>query len=165
MRIANCRSICHFHRTFHQMARHYHAACSVWYCNFALRLWHQFHRPSRLVLYLHASLFMVAAAYTLQVDGHVRVDIFLFALHTEKQSLDRYSRARNFFLLPSMLAILYFSWPSVRNAWAIKEGAISVGGLPASFLLKTLIPIFCILLILQSISCLLRNINTYFEKA
>lgn len=50
-----------------------------------------------LVLYLHASLFMVAAAYTLQVDGHVRVDIFLFALHTEKQSLDRYSRARNFF--------------------------------------------------------------------
>ncbi len=117
-----------------------------------------------LVLYLHASLFMVAAAYTLQVDGHVRVDIFYSRFTPKNKALiDILGHA--IFLLPSMLAILYFSWPSVRNAWAIKEGAISVGGLPASFLLKTLIPIFCILLILQSISCLLRNINTYFEKA
>ena len=28
------------------------------------------------VLYAHAGLFMLAAAWTLQVDGHVRVDIF-----------------------------------------------------------------------------------------
>ncbi len=30
-----------------------------------------------LVMYMHASVFMLAAAYTFRHDGHVRVDIFL----------------------------------------------------------------------------------------
>ncbi|MCF4097060.1 TRAP transporter small permease subunit [Maritalea mediterranea] len=117
-----------------------------------------------LVLYLHASHFMIAAAYTLQVDGHVRVDIF-YARFTPKNKALIDIVGHLIFLLPAMCTILYFTWPSVRNAWAIKEGAISVGGLPASFLLKTLIPVFCVLLILQSISCLVRNFHSYFEKA
>ena len=33
-------------------------------------------RLQELVLYAHAGLFMLAAAWTLQIDGHVRVDIF-----------------------------------------------------------------------------------------
>src|SRR6201996_9781768 len=33
-------------------------------------------RLQESVLYAHAALFMLAAAWTLQVDGHVRVDIF-----------------------------------------------------------------------------------------
>ena len=53
---------------------------------------------------------------------------------------------------------MYWSWPSVRNAWAILEGPISVGGIPASFLLKSLIPAFCVLLLVQSVSCFLRNL-------
>jgi TRAP-type mannitol/chloroaromatic compound transport system permease small subunit len=116
-----------------------------------------------LVLYLHASLFMIAAAYTLQVDGHVRVDIF-YARFSRKNKAVIDIVGHLIFLLPSMFAILYYSWPSVRNAWAIKEGAISVGGLPASFLLKTLIPTFCILLIIQSISCLLRHVSLLLDK-
>lgn len=111
-----------------------------------------------LVLYLHASLFMIAAAYTLKIDGHVRVDIF-YALLTPRKKAIIDIVGHLIFLLPGMFVILYYTWPSVRNAWAIREGAISVGGLPASFLLKTLIPIFCILLILQSVSCLIRNVG------
>jgi TRAP-type mannitol/chloroaromatic compound transport system permease small subunit len=60
-----------------------------------------------------------------------------------------------FLLIPSMLALLYWSWPSVRNSWKILEGPISVGGIEAVFLLKSLIPAFCILL-LQSLSLLIR---------
>jgi hypothetical protein len=33
----------------------------------------------------------------------------------------------------------------VRNSWAILEGPISVGGIEAVFLLKSLIPAFCVL--------------------
>ena len=33
-------------------------------------------RLQELVLYAHAALFMLAAAWTLQVGGHVRVDVF-----------------------------------------------------------------------------------------
>lgn len=109
------------------------------------------------VLYMHAALFMLGAGYTLLVDDHVRVDIF------QSRASDR-GKARIdlaghiLLLIPSMLALLYWSWPSVRNAWAIYEGPISVGGIPAVFLLKTLIPAFCILLLVQSLACLMRKL-------
>jgi len=108
------------------------------------------------VLYLHAAVLMLGAGYTLMIDGHVRVDIFY-------SKLDEKARARiDLFghlvlLIPSMLILMIWSWPSVRNAWSILEGPISVGGIPASFLLKTFIPLFCVLLIIQSVSCLVRD--------
>ena len=110
---------------------------------------------SETVLYLHATLFMLGAGYTLMVDGHVRVDIFYArAGPRPKAAIDALGHA--VLLMPSVLVLLVWSWPSVRSAWAIREGAISVGGIPASFLLKTLIPVFCVLLLVQSLACLLR---------
>ena len=47
----------------------------------------------------------------------------------------------------------------MRNAWADLEGPISVGGIPASFLLKSLIPAFCVLLIVQALACVLRDLR------
>lgn len=109
------------------------------------------------VLYQHGALFMLGAGYTLLVDAHVRVDIFYANASKENQArINLFGHL--LLLLPSMAMLLYWSWPSVRNSWAILEGPISVGGIPASFLLKSLIPAFCALLIIQSVSCLLRNI-------
>jgi TRAP-type mannitol/chloroaromatic compound transport system permease small subunit len=51
-----------------------------------------------------------------------------------------------------MLMIAWFTWPSVRNSWAVLEGPLSVGGIPASFLLKSLIPAFCALLVVQGLA-------------
>ena len=111
------------------------------------------------VLYMHATLFMLGAGYTLLIDGHVRVDIFQSrAGDRGKARIDLAGHV--VLLIPSMLVLLYWSWPSVRNAWAIHEGPISVGGIPAVFLLKSLIPAFCVLLIIQSVACLMRNIIT-----
>lgn len=109
------------------------------------------------VLYLHSTLFMLGAGYTLLVDGHVRVDIFYASLSESTKAMVNIF-GHLFFLLPSMLVLLVYSWPSVKSAWAIMEGPISVGGIPASFLLKTLIPAFCILLIIQALACLLRDV-------
>lgn len=107
------------------------------------------------VLYLHATLFMLGAGYTLTVDKHVRVDVFYSkASAATRRHVDLFGHV--FLLIPSMLALLYWSWPSVTNAWAILEGPISVGGLKAVFLMKSLIPLFCILLILQSLAHLAR---------
>lgn len=107
------------------------------------------------VLYMHAALFMLGAGYTLLIDKHVRVDIFYARAGPRVQAgID--AAGHVLLLMPSMLALLWWSWPSVRNAWRIMEGAISVGGIPASFLLKSLIPAFCILLLVQSLACLLR---------
>lgn len=109
------------------------------------------------VLYMHASLFMLGAGYTLLVDDHVRVDIFQAKASVRgKAVIDALGHVA--LLIPSMLVLLYWSFPSVRNAWSIYEGAISVGGIPGVFLLKTLIPAFCILLVVQSLACLMRNL-------
>lgn len=107
------------------------------------------------VLYMHSALFMLAAGYTLLVDKHVRVDVFYAGLRPRTQRrIDIFGHL--VLLLPSMAALLYWSWPSVRNSWAILEGPIAVGGLEAVFLLKSLIPAFCVLVMLQSIALLIR---------
>jgi len=109
------------------------------------------------ILYLHGGLFMLGAGYTLLVDGHVRVDVFYArAAARTRLAIDIFGHL--FLLMPAMTVLLYWSWPTVRNAWAILEGPISVGGIPASFLLKSLIPAFCALLLVQSVACVLRNI-------
>lgn len=107
------------------------------------------------VLYMHATLFMLGAGYTLLVDKHVRVDVFYAGLSARAQR--RIDIAGHLLLLlPSMSALLYWSWPSVRNSWRILEGPISVGGIEAVFLLKSLIPAFCVLILLQSLALLIR---------
>lgn len=107
------------------------------------------------VLYMHATLFMLGAGFTLLVDKHVRVDVFYTKANAIWQRrIDIFGHL--FLLMPSMLALLYWSWPSVRNSWKIFEGPLSVGGIQAVFLLKTLIPVFCILVMLQSVSLLIR---------
>ena len=107
------------------------------------------------VLYMHATLFMLGAGYTLLVDKHVRVDVF-YAKVTDptKRRINIFGHI--FLLIPSITALLYWTWPSVRNSWKILEGPISVGGIEAVFLLKTLIPAFCVLILIQSFSLLIR---------
>ncbi|MGF1660631.1 MAG: TRAP transporter small permease subunit [Rubrimonas sp.] len=109
------------------------------------------------VLYLHGALFMLGAGFTLLVDKHVRVDIF-YARRSPRgrAAIDVFGALA--FLSPALLLTLWWSWPSVRRAWAILEGPISVGGVPASFLLKSLIPAFCVLLLLQGFAILLRDV-------
>lgn len=110
------------------------------------------------VLYLHATLFMLGAGYTLLVDKHVRVDVFYAKASPKTQRhIDIFGHL--FLLMPSMAALLYWSWPSVRNSWKILEGPLSVGGIEAVFLMKTLIPAFCILVMLQSVSLLIRLLS------
>lgn len=107
------------------------------------------------VLYLHAALFMLGAGYTLQVDKHVRVDIFYARAGAgTRRWIDICGHL--LLLFPAMLALLYWSWPSVANSWKIFEGPISVGGIKAVFLMKSLIPAFCILLMVQSATSLIR---------
>jgi TRAP-type mannitol/chloroaromatic compound transport system permease small subunit len=107
------------------------------------------------VLYFHAALFMLGAGYTLLVEGHVRVDVFYGRMGERGRALvDIFGHL--FLLAPALLILLVYSWPMVRRSWAILEGPISVGGIPASFLLRSLVPAFCILLLIQGLSALLR---------
>ncbi len=108
------------------------------------------------VLYLHAALFMLGAGYTLLIDGHVRVDIYYARFGERGRALiDLFGGLC--LLLPSLLVLIYMTWPFVRNSWRILEGPLSVGGIPASYLLKSLIPAFCVLLVIQGLAGVLRD--------
>jgi TRAP-type mannitol/chloroaromatic compound transport system permease small subunit len=107
------------------------------------------------VIYAHASLFMLAAAWTLAADAHVRVDIFYAdAAPRTKAIVDLLGAL--LLLLPFALAVIFLSFPYVARSWAILEGSRETSGLPAVFLLKTLIPVFAALLALQGIAQALR---------
>lgn len=115
------------------------------------------------VLYIHACLFMLGVGYTLLVDKHVRVDIFYAELSKRKRAMVDIG-GHLLFLIPSMLVLIYYSWPSVKRSWMILEGPVSVGGIPASFLLKSLIPAFALLLIIQCTANLLKDIVTLKKR-
>ncbi len=107
------------------------------------------------ILYAHAALFMLAAAWTLQVGGHVRVDIFYAGARPRtKAAIDLFGAL--VFLLPFAVVLFWLSWPYVARSWANLERSRETSGLPFVFLLKSLIPLFALLLGLQGISQAIR---------
>jgi TRAP-type mannitol/chloroaromatic compound transport system permease small subunit len=111
------------------------------------------------VIWLHAAVFMLAAAYTLKHDEHVRVDIFYRRLDARKRAwVDVVGTA--VMLLPMMGSLIYLSWDYVTVSWSIREGSREAGGLPFPFvpLLKTLIPVTAGLICVQGIANLLAGI-------
>jgi TRAP-type mannitol/chloroaromatic compound transport system permease small subunit len=107
------------------------------------------------ILYAHAALFLLAAAWTLNEGGHVRVDVFYAgASPRAKAWVDLVGTL--LLLLPFCLAILWFSLPYVERSWAILERSRESSGLPLVFLLKTLILVFALLLALQGVAQAIR---------
>jgi TRAP-type mannitol/chloroaromatic compound transport system permease small subunit len=110
------------------------------------------------IVYVHAIMFLVVAGYTLLHDEHVRVDIFYRGLDQRGKAIVNIAGVL-LFLFPSLGLILWQSLPYVIRSWQTLEGSSLIGGVPAVFLLKTFIPIFAILVLLQGISLLLHSLS------
>lgn len=112
-----------------------------------------------LVNWMHAAVFMLAAAYTLARDEHVRVDIFYRAFSPHKKAIVDAAGVL-FLLLPFSLFLIISSWDYVAVSWAVRESSREAGGLvfPLVPLLKCFIPVMAIMLSLQAISLLCRAI-------
>jgi TRAP-type mannitol/chloroaromatic compound transport system permease small subunit len=108
------------------------------------------------VLYAHAGLFMLAAAWTLQADGHVRVDIFYTQASPRTRAFIDLLGAL-VFLLPFAAVLFVLSIPYVKRSWVILEHSPEANGLPFVYLLKTLIPVFAVLLGLQGLAQAIRS--------
>jgi TRAP-type mannitol/chloroaromatic compound transport system permease small subunit len=112
---------------------------------------------SETVIYCHAALIMLAAAWTLRTGGHVRVDVFHDqATPRTRASIDLLGSL--LLLLPFALVLLWFSVPYAARSWAILERSHESSGLPLVYLLKTLIPAFAVLMALQGIAQAIRAI-------
>ena len=114
---------------------------------------------SEAIVYAHATLFMGAAAWTLQQAGHVRVDIFYGDASPRTRAVIDLLGAI-IFLLPFCCVLAWLSVPYVGRSWAILERSPEASGLPLVFLLKTLIPAFALLLGLQGVALAIRALLT-----
>lgn len=110
---------------------------------------------SETVIYAHATLFMLAAAWTLQVGGHVRVDVFYADAGSRTRALIDLLGAL-LLLLPFTLVLAWFSVPFAARSWVVLERSQESSGLPLVFLLKTVIPLFAALMALQGVALAIR---------
>ena len=113
------------------------------------------------IIWTHAVVFMLGAAYTLQAEEHVRVDVFY-------RNMSNRSRAWVdligvlIFLLPLCVFLAWNSIDFVTQSWSIGERSREPGGLPYPFfpMLKTVVLLMPITVALQGISLFLRSLDT-----
>ncbi|CAA0115396.1 Uncharacterised protein [Halioglobus japonicus] len=108
------------------------------------------------VTYMHGCVFLLGAAYALKTGAHVRVDIF-YRNFSERARAWTNSLGGILFLLPLCAFILASSWGYVSESWGMRETSAEPGGIPAVFLLKSLIPLMAINLALQGLAEILRS--------
>lgn len=116
------------------------------------------------IIYLHATLFLLAAAYALREDAHVRVDIFYRDAPPRRRAWIDLA-GTYLFLIPAMAVVLWVAFPYVAASWAVMEGSKETSGLPFTFLLKTLMLVFAVLVLLQGYAAIIRCIHTLLGGA
>lgn len=107
--------------------------------------------------HLFAIIFLVAAAYTLKYDEHVRVDVLYSKFSPRTQAVINLI-GTIIFLIPLCLLIIYASRNFVISSFQIGETSPDPGGLPARYILKAILPISFFLILLQGIALILRSI-------
>lgn len=105
--------------------------------------------------YLFDLVFLLGAAYTLQHNEHVRVDIFYARWSRRRQALADLIGTL-FFLLPFSVLVIVFSWDAIAQSWVVRETSPDPGGL-IRYPIKTMIIVSFALLILQGISETIKN--------
>ncbi len=109
------------------------------------------------VTWMHAMVFMIGAAFTMQREDHVRVDILYRGMTIKKQAWVNLLGTL-FLLFPTTLLILFSSLGYVHDSWGYKEVSQEAGGLQALYILKAVIPLAATLLTLQGLSLALRSV-------
>ncbi len=113
--------------------------------------------------HLFALIFILGAAYALQQDQHVRVDVFYTHFSPRKKAWVNLLGTL-FFLIPWCLIIIYTSYKYAENSFAVREVSADPGGLPARYLIKFSVTLGFGLLLLQAIALSLKSIAIIIKK-
>lgn len=113
------------------------------------------------VIWMHAAVFMIGAAYTLRDEEHVRVDIFYRNMNAKRRAIVDLAGVI-VFLLPLCAYLAWFAYDFAAASWAIHETSREPGGLPypAIPLMKSLVVVMPFVVALQGVSILMRSVAT-----
>lgn len=107
--------------------------------------------------YLFSLLFLLGAGWTLKRDAHVRVDVF-YARISDRARAWTNVLGTVLLLIPFCVFLLWVSWPAIRNSFLVREVSPDPGGLPR-WPLKAVIPLCFVLLLLQGLAELVKEIR------
>ena len=104
---------------------------------------------------LYGTLFMLAGAYTLAQDAHVRGDFLYGSMKPRTQaSLDLVLYI--VFFLPGMMALIYAGIDYASISWRIDEHSNVTSNGPAVYPFKTVIPIAGVFVLIQGLAEIVR---------
>jgi TRAP-type mannitol/chloroaromatic compound transport system permease small subunit len=120
-----------------------------------------FHAPTTwsydLTYMLYAAIFMLGAAYALHKGAHVRTDFFWDKFSTRtKGVIDSISYIVFFF--PAFAILGYIGFHEAIYAYSIGEESDQSPWRPILWPFKAIIPLACLLLLIQGISELIKSI-------
>ena len=112
-----------------------------------------------LVIWMHAAVFMVGAAYTLLHEEHVRVDIFYRKMSPRGRALVDLLGV-TIFLLPLCGFLAFKSYDFAAASWSVHEVSREPGGLPYPAIpaMKSIVVLMPVAVALQGVSLMLRSI-------
>ena len=112
------------------------------------------------VVWMHAAVFMLGAAYTLHDEEHVRVDVFYRNMSPQRRAWVDIVGVL-IFLLPVCVFLAWNSWDFVMQSWRIGESSREPGGLPYPLLplLKTALLLMPLTVGLQGVSLLMKSLR------
>ena len=106
---------------------------------------------------MYGTLFMMAGAYTLAKDGHVRGDV-LYGFFDARTQAGWDLLLYIVFFIPGVVALTFVGYEFAGDSWKIREHSSTVADGPPLYHFKSVIPIAGGMLLLQGIAEIIRCI-------
>ena len=107
------------------------------------------------MIMLYGSLFMMAGAYTLAKNGHVRGDV-LYGFFSPRTQATLDLALYIVFFIPGVIALVWAGYYYAAESWAIREHSSVMAEGPPIYPFKTVIPIAGVVLLLQGVVEIIR---------
>jgi TRAP-type mannitol/chloroaromatic compound transport system permease small subunit len=117
-----------------------------------------------VMIMMYGSVFMMAGAYTLSKNGHVRGDV-LYGFFPPRLQAGLDLLLYIVFFVPGVVALVWAGYFYAAESWAIKEISNITSDGPPIYPFKTVIPVAGALLLVQGIVEILRCIVCLQEGA
>lgn len=108
----------------------------------------------------YGTFFMLGSAYTLQRSGHIRTDSYYGQWSTKTQGMTD-TICYLLFFFPPLIIFLIVTWDYFWVSFMRDERSVTSPWLPRIWPLKGVLPLACLLLLIQGVSELLRSIHAW----
>jgi len=108
-----------------------------------------------VMIMMYGTLFMMAGAYTLSKNGHVRGDV-LYGFFSPRLQAGLDLALYLLFFIPGIIALVWAGYYFAADSWAIQEHSSVTADGPPLYHFKTVIPIAGAMILLQGVVEIVR---------